>query len=348
MRNHKLILTFITVVMILSFPLSVAGAVPPADEGSGVDIVWDDPIPVYPYEETIFDKTPEFQFSQYESATKYRIKVRNYEDQNIVYYTYIGTATCEDFECWMTPDIPLAGGVITFEKPLMGYYEWTVQAKVAPGVWTPVQSYVPFGLGVKRINSQFTSDKNGWVDRYAQWKLAPGGYLKNIGLEREYTSTLYKKKVYPNFTAEARIKLKSSTAYAPGDLNRHFGGIILFGNGMINSDPDDYNEMNVWRKGIYVVIRNNQQAAIFLWDGGTLIDGIGWQSCPSIVTNGWNTIKVTEVDGMITVFVNGTQWKTYTHPFAGEPGYLGLTQYRYTGETESMLVDWVMLKVDVP
>lgn len=39
MRNHKLILTFITVVMILSFPLSVAGAVPPADEGSGVDIV---------------------------------------------------------------------------------------------------------------------------------------------------------------------------------------------------------------------------------------------------------------------------------------------------------------------
>lgn len=35
-----------------------------------------------------------------------------------------------------------------------------------------------------------------------------------------------------------------------------------------------------------------------------------------------------------------------SHPFVDEPGYIGLTQYRYAAETETMLVDWVTMKVD--
>lgn len=348
MHKRNLILTFVTVVMILSLPLSAAGAVPLADEGSGVDFVWDEPMPYYPVEEVVFDKTPEFRFSQYESVTKYRIKVRNFWDDSVEYYTYKGTATCEDFECWMTPDIPLAGGVVTFENEFKGYYEWTVEAKVSPGVWSGVQAYVPFGLGTAGFNSQFTIDKKGWLDRYAQWLVTPKGYLKNVGLENEYTSTLFKKKIYEDFTIEARIKLKSSTVYEAGDLNRHYGGIILFGNGMLNTEPDYPSEVNAWRKGVYVVLRNNQQATIFIYDGGTIISGIGWQYTSLIIPDGWNTIKVTEADGMLTVFINGTEWKKMSHPFAEDPGYVGLTQYRHAPETETMLVDWVTLRVDTP
>lgn len=348
MYKRNFLLTLITVVMILSFTFTSAGAVAPVDEGRGVDIEWSDPVPYYPYEETIFDKTPEFRFTQYTNVTRYRITVRNYEDPGIVYYTYKGTATCEDFDCWMTPDIALAGGVITFENYLKGYYEWKVEAKLAPGVWQTVDAYVPFGVATTGFDSQFTTDKKGWLDRYAQWVLTSAGYLKNIGLEKEYTSTLYKKKIYGNFKVVANIKLKSSTSYSPGDPNRHFGGIILFGDGILNTEPEFPSDDDVWTRGIYVVFRNNQQAAIFVWDGGTYLGGTGWQSCSSIIPNDWNKIKVAKVDGTITVYVNGTLWKTYDHPFNDENGYIGLTQYRYTPETETMLVDWAKLVVDVP
>lgn len=348
MSRFRFAVSTFAVLMILSLSFTSAGAIPKANEGTGADFVWVEPMPYYPYEETIFDKTPEFRFSQYEAVTRYRIKVRNYEDQNIEYYTYKGTATCEDFECWMTPDIPLAGGVVTYQQPLKGYYEWTVEAKVAPGVWSGVQAYVPFGLGTTGFNSQFTIDKKGWLDRNGEWTLTSVGYLKNIGMAGEYTSALFKKRIYEDFTVEAKIKLKSATTYELDDLNRHYGGIILFGNGTLNTEPDYPSELNAWRKGIFIVFRNNQQAAIFIYDGGANIGGIGWKDCSSIVADGWNTIKATEADGMLTVYINGIEWETLSHPFGDDSGYVGLTQYRYAAETEKMLVDWVTLAVDTP
>lgn len=349
MTRSRNVVSALAVLMIFSLTFTSAGAVAPADAGRGVDIDGDDPAPIYPEQwDAVFDKTPTFRFTQYDDVTKYRIKVRNFWDDSILYYTYKGTATCVDFECRMTPDIPLAGGVVTFEQPLKGEYEWTVEAKVAPGVWSKEQPYVAFGLGTAGFNSQFTIDKKGWLDRNGEWLLTSAGYLKNTGIAGEYTSTLFKKKTYETFTVEAKIKLKSATTYAPGDPNRHFGGIILFGNGTLNTEPDYPSEMNAWQKGIYVVFRNNQQAAISVYDGGANIAGTGWQSCPLIVTDGWNTIQVTEVNGTITVYVNGTEWKTYNHPFEDDSGYVGLTQYRYAADAEKMLVDWVTLKVDTP
>jgi len=285
---------------------------------------------------------------KYETATKYRITVRNDYDESIIYYTYKGTATCVDLECWMTPDIPLAGGKVTYQDDLKGHYQWTVQAKVAPGLWTGIQDYVDFNLGTTGFNSTFTSDKKGWVDLNGDWTLTSAGYLKNNGIANEHTSTLYKKLIYGDFTIEAKIKLKSSTTYAPGDPNRHFGGIILFGNGILETDPVYLPDLNVWRNGIYVVFRNNQQARIYVVDGGVNIGGNGWQSCPSIVPDGWNTIKVTDIDDQMTVYVNGTEWWIYDHPFLEDSGYVGLTQYRYAAETEKMQVDWAKLTVDTP
>jgi hypothetical protein len=348
MRIQKFLITLVSIIVVLSFPLTAAVALSPAGEGSGVDVS-EDPVQIYPVNwEIVFDKTPTFRFTQYNEITKYRVTVRNAFDESIVYYTYKGNAACAGGVCELTPDVSLAGGVVTFQSDTKGMYQWTVQAKTAPGEWSGVQSYKDFLLGTPGFDSQFTLDKKGWVDRYAQWVVTSAGYLKNIGLELEYTSTLYKKHIFKDFTYEAKIKLKSSPDYVPADPNRHFGGIIIYGNGTLNTEPDFPSEMNVWRKGIYIVFRNNQQAGIFIYDGGTLIGGSGWQPCASIVANDWNRIKVVVMGETLEVYVNGTYWKTLSHPFANDSGYVGLTQYRYMPDTEKMLVDWARLEVDTP
>jgi len=348
MPKRNYLLTLITAVMILSFTFTSAGALPPAGEGIGTDIVWTDPEPYYPVEETIFDKTPEFRFSQYNGVTKYRIKVRNYEDQSIEYYTYKGTATC-DSECRMTPDIPLAGGVITYGTESKGYYEWTVEAKLAPGVWSGIQAYVPFGLGTTGFNSQFTSDKKNWQDINGAWTLTPAGYLKNTGIPAEYTSTLYKKRIYDNFTYTVRMKLKTATDYAPSDPNRHFGGIVIDGNDGPNTDPSHPSELKVWSTGVNILYRNNKDVAVFLYKYGALLPSSkGWMPCSAVITDGWNTIKAVVTGQQLEVYINKTLCKTVTDPLLEDAGYVGFVNRRYSTQNETMLVDWAKLEVDTP
>jgi len=337
MHMPKIIFTLITVVMILSSTFTSAGANPPAGEGIGTDIVWTDPEPYYPVEETIFDKTPEFRFSQYNGVTKYRIKVRNYEDQDIEYYTYKGTATCNT-ECRMTPDIPLSGGVITYGTESKGYYEWTVEAKLAPGVWSGIQAYVPFGLGTTGFNSQFTSDKKNWQDINGEWTLTSAGYLKDTGIPGQYTSTLFKKRIYDNFTYQVRMKLKSD------DPDKHFGGLIISG----YPDPVDPAQGNTWYNGFYVVYKNAQKAGIFIWTDGTLIGGTGWQDCSFIKPNDWNTIKVVVTGLNMEVFINGSSWQSLNSHSLDRINFIGLTQYRGSTNAEKMSVDWAKLEVDTP
>ena len=341
MRKFNLLLTVTIILMILTLSFTSAGAQAPADEGIGANVL-DDPAPIYPdLWESVFTKTPTFRFTQYNDVTKYRITVRNGYDENIVYYTYKGTATCWDGECKLTPDIALTGGVVTYLNDTKGYYQWTVQAKEGPGMWTPVQTFVDFMLGTSGFSSSFNVNKNNWVDANGEWLLTTKGQLKNSGITGEYTSALFKKRINDNFTYTIMMKLKSVDA-------RHFGGLIFNGNGLLYNPVSYPTEKNVWYHGIYVVYRNDQKAAIFVWQGGANTGGLPWTTCSSIVPGGWNEIEVTtEVDTMY-VKINDTPCLTFTHPMVEETGYVGLTQYRYSAETEKMLVDWATLEVDTP
>lgn len=343
MNRKKGMLTVLALLMILSLTFTSAGAIAPADEGVSPDFEFDDPEPYYPAYEAIYDKTPTFEFSQYEDVTRYRIKVRNSEDQNITYYTYIGKAICNDY-CELTPDIRLAGGVVTFEKPLKGHYEWTVEAKLGPGLWSGVQDYVPFGLGASRISSLFTLNKNGWVDRNGTWSVTPAGLLKNKAIAGEYTSTLNSKKVLDNFTYTVRMKLKSV------DSGTHYGGVIFNGNGDLidPTDPFLLDQKQVWNWASYFLYKNNKQAAIYIWDGGSIVDGVSWRECASIIPGGWNVIEVTTENDTVYVNVNGEACMDLPHPSIADTGYIGLTQYHTSTEIETMLVDWVKLEVDTP
>ncbi len=344
MHKRNYLLTLITVVMILSSTFTSAGARPPAGEGSGTDRI-SDPMQIHPeLWETVFDKTPTFRFTQYEDKTVYRIKVRSAYDESVEYYTYKGTAKCWDFECELTPDIALPAGVVTYQNDMKGNYQWAVEAKVGPGLWSGVSTYVEFFLGTAGFNSTFTTDKKNWFDLNGTWALNSSGYLTNTGIPGEYTSALYKKRVYDDFTYTVKMKLKSV------DATKHFGGIIIDGSGLMFTPPEYPTEKNVFWTGTYVVYRNNQQAAIFVWEGSIISGGLPWQTCSSIVPGGWNKIKVNTEGSTIEVSFNGTPCLTYTHPAIDEnSGYVALTQYRYdTTVAEKMLVDWAKLEVDTP
>lgn len=338
MTRSRIVVSALAVLMILSLTFTSAGAVAPADAGRGVDFDWDDPASIYPEQwDTVFDKTPTFRFTQYDDVTKYRIKVRSGFDESIEYYTYKGTAKCVDFECKLTPDIPLPAGVVTFENDLKGQYQWTVEAKVDTGVWSGVQEYVDFYLGTAGFNSTFTTSKKGWIDLNGDWLLTSAGTLKNNGIPGEYTSTLYKKRIYDDFTYTVNMKLKSIDP-------RHFGGVIIDGNGQLV----DTAEKKVWSYSIYVVYRNDGTAGIFVYEDGENIGGKPFTSCPSIVPGGWNKIQVTTMGDSMEVAFNGANCLNLTHYAIENYGYVGLTQYRYDAETEKMLVDWAKLEVDTP
>ena len=113
-------------------------------------------------------------FSLHAVQRCYKIPYHSY-DETIVYYTYKGTATCWDGECELTPDIALTGGVVTYLNDTKGYYQWTVQAKEGPGMWTPVQTFVDFMLGTTGFSSSFNVNKNNWVDANGEWLLTTKG-----------------------------------------------------------------------------------------------------------------------------------------------------------------------------
>jgi len=344
MRKFNLVLTSIVVMLILVLPFGNAGAAAPADIGRDVDMIID-PEPLYPAQwDTVFDKTPKFSFTQYNEVTKYRIKVRNGYDESVEYYTFKGTARCVDFVCELTPDIALPAGVVTYQDDMKGNYQWTVEAKEAPGVWVPANGYVDFFLGTPGFNSQFSADKKGWVDLNGTWALNSSGYLKNTGIAGEYTSTLYKKRIYDDFTYTVNMKLKSV------DNTKHFGGIIIDGSGLLFDPPEYPTEKKVFWTGTYIVYRNNQQAAIFVWEGSVITGGLPWQTCSSINPGGWNKIQVNTEGNTVEVSFNGTPCLTYSHPaIEDNNGYIALTQYRYdTTVAEKMLVDWAKLEVDTP
>lgn len=338
MRKFNSILTMVVVSMMLCFSFTNVGADAPVSEDSGAEIIMD-PAQIYPEQwDTVFDKTPKFRFTQYNEVTKYRIKVRSGYDESVDYYSYKGTAKCVDFECELTPDIPLPAGVVTYDNEVKGRYQWTVEAKEAPGVWVPASGYVDFFLGTPGFNSQFTGSKKGWVDLNGDWLLTSAGYLKNNGIPGEYTSTLYKKRIYDNFTYTARVKLKSVNP-------KHFGGVIIDGNGQLVDTP----EKKVWSYSIYVVYRNDGTAGIFVYEDGLNIGGLPFTSCSSIVPDGWNKIQVTTMGDSMEVFVNDTSCLNFTHYAIENYGYVGLTEYRYdTDLAEKMLVDWAKLEVDTP
>ena len=339
MTRFKFAISALAVLMILSFTFTTVGAQAGLPEAGEVEpeILVDDPNPIYPAG-YIFTKLPTFRFTQYESVTKYKITVTKYD--GTPYYTFKGNAVCSASECSLTPTTPLTGkyGLVQGK----GSYRWTVQAKIGVGAWTPPQDPTKsFAVVTTGFDSQFTTDKKNWQDIYGTWVWLTKGQLKNTGKFNEYTSVAHQHLITEDFTYEARFKLKSEHDYTETD---HQAGGVIVGGG-----PQTLVGAQIWANGVYVLIRNDKKACIFEYWIGEFVDSTAvCETVDAIVPDGWNTLKVTVVEGNMLVYINDVYWKTFSDPVHNileYDSFVGLTHVSRANVPEKMLVDWATLEL---
>ena len=101
---------------------------------------------------------------------------------------------------------------------------------------------------------------------------------------------------------------------------------------------------------MYVLIRNDKKACIFEYWIGEFVEStaVACEPVDGINTDGWNTIKVTVVEGNMLGYINDVYWKTFSEPVHNileHDSFVGLTHVSRANVPEKMLVDWATLEL---
>ena len=282
--------------------------------------------PYSPVNEWVLSKTPKFWFTQTPGATKYKIELRYWWSDGLV-YTFKGAGDCNDIPgyCWLKPDTKLKA--YEYYNWSYGDYIWRVGAKV--GTTWYYSDYYGFGVLSKGFNSTFDLNLKKWYPINGDWFRVDPGYLKTKGSYNSYSSAMQKELFLDDYVVSARMKGKT-------DVNQ-YQGIIIGGY------PDPIWSSNVWYDGVYFIYSGNYSGVLFIRDG-VEVHWTDWYESTAWDPTGWNTMEVTVDAPDAYQKVNGlAEWGVIGFPDDIESGYIGLTHLKYITDKAPFVVDWAKL-----
>lgn len=284
--------------------------------------------PISPVDEWVFTKTPKFWFRQWPAATRYRIELRNYWSENLV-YTFTGAGDCDDVPdyCWLKTPTKLK----TFEyfNPDNGDYIWRLGTKY-DGKWY-YSEYYNFVVLSNGFKSNFDLNLKKWYSVTGDWFRVDPGYLKTRGISEEYSSIFQKELFVGDFVYKVRMK-----GTTEGDQAQ---GIIVSGNPHPIGEPG-----LLWDDGFYYLYSGGKTGFLYVMNGMPQL-WTGWITTDKVDPTGWNTLAVDFIHPYIYFYVNGSMdYDVMVNPDTGfAPGWVGVTHIKYTTGKATLLVDWANL-----
>ena len=276
-----------------------------------------DPAPVSPVDYVwVYDKTPDFIFTELPGATKYKIEVWNIYTGALV-YIYKGGPNCVAGNCKLLPTTALKNHDITNKK---GYYRWRVKAKIG-GFWqTEYSAYDYFYVLSTGFVSTFTTDAKKWLEMYGDWFITNKGYLKTKGVDYYYSSVVHKETfndTYQFYAYEVKMKRKGG----PGlESNR----IIVAGH------PDGIPE-NGWDSGYEFAYYDDTYIELLKRTDGSVDTVLCSGFFPDAVNEfDWNKVTFWKNYPWLTVWVNEVyvcDVNISADPGAYMGGYVGIMEY---------------------
>jgi hypothetical protein len=267
---------------------------------------------------TILDTTPTYMWSKVTGATIYR------------YQVYNGATLVLD----KSPDSGICGLTTCEKSPAftLGYnaYKWRVKA-FKDGAWSSWSPYMNFIVSAPSFNSQFNGSAANWSRKAGgSWDIWVGKYFWTNGVPEEFTSAYYNVGQYTDFDYSARFyRDGSDVTYLMARM-----GTAVTVNG------------RRWQPGYAFGYDNEGHYAVLYFkpDGLTTIIQ-NWTLTPTIVKNGWNTLRVVAKGTSFWCYINGTLVKSFTSS-ARSRGYVGVMMWRNELVTDYLLfVDWAKLTV---
>ncbi len=317
MKRSRFVTIIVVVLFILSFTLNMARAeaLPPAGDGSGLDVVG--PAPITP-EGNIFTTLPEFKFTENPAATNYKIKVFNATTLELV-YTFSGFS-CDSGVCALLPTTALKNANLSGKN---GHYYWKVRAYVNGG-WQPFSEKAYFTVISTGFTSTFTSDMLKWKVVFGKWVLANANYLKTNGTFGTYSSVVRKELTVNQLVYEVTMKRDS--------LVEDDNYIYVYGD--VNPLDEDYD----WNS--YYSFDYSSDGYVSIWkrvDGAwtTVLD---WVPDPNVKPGDWNTLTVWLNEPDIVFYLNGYYMGSVTDT-TFDSGFVGIGMWRDSSIKSPLWVD---------
>lgn len=346
MSTKRLSLTVFTVLSILAFTFTVVGAqgitsggdmeipdfsefTPLSDDyvpegGVGLDVVG--PMPLSPYNNIIYNKTPKFYFTSLAGASEYRIAVVDLvASPDVLVYTYTGAGTCGTAYCWLQPSTKLK--TIQYGASSGGIYTWAVQARVGDE-WQAPSSSVLFLVLSKGFTSTFDVDTKKWQPITGTWARTTKGYYKTNGVYLSGASAMQKELFFDNYVYEVKMKRKVAVT----NPNRIF----------ISGDPSSLFSTNIWNDGYIFQYSNDGEWSVFKADNGVLTTLQTWVATPFVETYSWNTLSVWKVEEGLHFWINGV-YMGYVSDTSLNSGYVGVGMFQSVNGPAPLLVDYAKL-----
>ncbi len=185
---------------------------------------------------------------------------------------------------------------------------WSNPSKTHDGVPmgnTPAQDYLVLNATAATVanfrpqvvsadfSSNFNSTALGWLPVYGKWALAQSAYYTTAGTV-DVLSSIKHGGTYGDLTFTARMR---STGLCTGCASV----MIIRGSPVVNSDKD-------WKSGY--VFEYNNSGSFSVWKRSASVGTAlkGWTTSPVIVKNGWNTVRVVAVGGVLRILLLIASW----------------------------------------
>lgn len=343
MRYSKPVLTVIVVLMVLSLTFTTVGAqgeLPPAEDTAPPELIefsqqpQDAPIEVdaavvqvSPVDTIVYTKKPVFVFSKNYDAIGYRIQVRQYGSDTIL-YTYSAAYTCSDYVCWMQPGIKLkmAGAEYT------GDYEWRIAYQTSGQLLYLYSSWTRFFVADDSFTSTFDLDFKNWNDWQGPWQWNPTkGQMWTTGTIDLYNS-MYYTYYYPSFDYTVRMKRKVNTT--------NTNGVWVWGH------PSPPSTSYAWHDGYRIFYRNDGVIGVWSYKDGVQSNELTISDSTAVKPYGWNEIRVVGIYPYLDFWVNGVYLGYITLTSLPAGYYLGFDMFSNGEADEKFLVDWA--KASIP
>lgn len=182
------------------------------------------------------------------------------------------------------------------------------------------------------LNSTF-SNMNGWTPVTGSWSTI-GGYLTTQGVANNTLTSIATDISTGDATFVASIKRSGNSFNAQG--------LILHG------DPSSVYLQNSWESAYYFQFNNNQQVSVLKSQAGTITSLMDWVTVPYVISNGFNTLKVTSQGSTLFLYINDKlTWSGTDESFRA--GKAGIYLYRDASSVGDLLeVDFASIQGGTP
>lgn len=320
MKGKTFVLITTVLVLVLSIVVKTATAEfrPQSDEEKSSDTILLSPISPEGYIKT---KTPDFTFTQDNTASKFKIKVINTLTQEVVFTYTVNQADCDLGVCTVHPPIALNNANLSGSQ---GQYLWKVRAYVE-GIWQPYTSGLTFTVISNGFDSKFDLNYSKWKVIYGTWNIVSPGYLKTGGDNVDYVSIARDELTISGLVYEVKMKRKAS-----------FNGdswIYIYG---IPTPKDVYND---WNSYYSIDIFNNGDLSAWKHTYHNYVQLYVEHSVSAIVPYDWNVLTIWTDYPYVHMWVNQT-YIGYFEDSLFSSGFVGIGMDKDISKKSPLLVDY--------